>query len=340
MKRHYLAAIGFMVILALALLTRALLFLHPTPGDEAFILHVRFQNVDKISPGTRVTFAGKAVGEVKTVELLPEAFAPRVKSNELIYPYELKLAVDSSVKLYKSDDILVKTAGLMGEHFIAIIPRPVLHESDLHPVGADDILFATQAGSVEDTFGEISTVAKKADQTMEALISLIEKNQEGIFKTTEAVHKAADELDLLLHTINTSNGTLSKLVKDPHLYDELTASAQKINMLVSDIQTYGMLFQHNRDWQREAFRRKQETQALCLNTTEHELTKVATAIQSLNQSMGSIKESLESGNLSKDKTQQRMVRVGIQSLQQDLGALQETVKNLNLAPDEQICQDN
>ncbi len=328
MKRQYLAAIGFMVILALALLTRALLFLHPTPGDEALILHVRFQNVDKISPGTRVTFAGKPVGEVKQVELLPEAFAPRTKANELIYPYELKLAIDSSVKLYKSDEISVKTAGLMGEHFIAIIPRPVLKESDLQPIGSDDILYASQAGSVEETFGEISTVAKKADQTMEALICLVEKNQEGIFKTTEAIHRTAEELELLLKTINTSNGTFARLVKDPALYDALTASAQKIDTLLSDIQTYGMLFHLNRDWQREAYRRRQDAPA------DHEFKKASKAVQALSQAMGSIKESIDSGDLSQNKELQKKVREGLKNLKQDLSTLQEAAKKLDLEPDE------
>ena len=257
MKRNYLAAIGFMALLGLVLLTRALLFLHPTPGDEAFIFRVRFQNVDKIAPGTRVTFAGKPVGEVKEVTLLQEAFAPRTKSLELIYPYELKIAIDSSVHVYKSDEISVKTAGLMGEHFIAIIPRPVRKDSEPTLVGPEDVLFASQPGSVEDTFGEISAVAKKADQTMETLISLIEKHEENLFQTTEAIRKAAEQLEVLLKTINEEEGSLAKLIKDPTLYNDLTSTLHNANELFVDIHAYGLFFHLNRDWQREMYRKEQ-----------------------------------------------------------------------------------
>ena len=48
MNRRYLAAIGLTVIVALALVIRALLFLHPSPGDAGREIHVRFQNVDKM----------------------------------------------------------------------------------------------------------------------------------------------------------------------------------------------------------------------------------------------------------------------------------------------------
>lgn len=336
MKRQYLAAIGFMVILALALLTRALLFLHPTIGDESLLLHVRFQNVDKISAGTRVTFAGKPVGEVKKVELLPEAFAPRSKANELIYPYELKLALDSSVRIYKSDQISVKTVGLMGENFIAIIPRPVLNDADAKPVGPDDILYASQAGSVEETFGEISAVAKKADETMGILISLIEKNQEGIFKATESIYKATDQLETFLRTINTGNGSLSKLLKDPELYDELTSSAQKANALFSDIHAYGMLFHLNRDWQRETYRRQQEVLSLPLNphqATEQEFKKVSTAMRSATKTMQSIKQSLDAKDLSKNQKLHTQLNESVQCLKQDLQKLLEEIQQLNLEPD-------
>lgn len=258
MKRNYLAAIGLMVVLGVAFLTRALLFLHPTAGDEGFIFRVRFQNVDKIGPGTRVSFAGKTVGEVKRVDLLQEAFAPRSTANELIYPYELVLAIDSSVHLYKSDEISVKTVGLMGEHFIAITPKPLPKDAMRTPVDPQEILYAAQAGSVEQTLGEISHVAKTADQTLSTLLALIERHEEGLFKTTESIRKAADQLEIFLRTVNEGNGSLSRILKDPSLYNDLSSTTKNADQVFADIHSYGLLFHLNRDWQRELYRKKSE----------------------------------------------------------------------------------
>jgi phospholipid/cholesterol/gamma-HCH transport system substrate-binding protein len=281
MDRRYYTAIGLTVVVALALVIRALIFLHPTPGDGGTVLHVRFQTVDKIGPGSRVTFAGRPVGEVEKVILLPEAFYDR--SSRPIYPYEVTLSIDSSVKTYRSDEISIQTEGLMGEHYIAITPRPPAPGDVLTPIGSTDLIFARASRSADETLHEISTVAKRADQTMEAMTSLIDRNQEGIFQTTESIRLASQELHVLLATLNqgrfgenlvdvsrksleciekfnhlseiltratTDEGTLARVMKDPCLYDTMLDCTQRIQQLVSDMNTYGLLFHTNRDWQR------------------------------------------------------------------------------------------
>jgi phospholipid/cholesterol/gamma-HCH transport system substrate-binding protein len=54
--------IGIFVIVACAIIVFVLMFLHPSVGDESRLLRVRFANIDKITLGTRVNFAGKPVG--------------------------------------------------------------------------------------------------------------------------------------------------------------------------------------------------------------------------------------------------------------------------------------
>jgi phospholipid/cholesterol/gamma-HCH transport system substrate-binding protein len=347
MKRQYLAAIGFMVLLALAMLTRALLFLHPAPGDEACIIHVRFQNVDKIGQGTRVTFAGKPIGEVKKVELLPEAFSPRVKGGELIYPYELTLAIDSSVKVYKSDDISEKTAGLMGEKCIAITPRTAPKGSELITIGPNDIVYASQPGSVEDTFGEISSVAKKADQTMEALIRLIERNQEGLSETTKAIQKASEQLELLLTTLNTedfgkklpllceSATSCVNQVREVARSMEDTKLVPLMRELVDDIHNYGLLFHLNRSWQREMYRRKEEASLLPINaegSTQDELRKVYQTTTRLQQEITSINETINKGSFVTKKELRAQLQQKIDKLQDGIKRLSEDIQTVDLEP--------
>src|SRR4051812_30487520 len=98
--------IGLFVVAAGLLIVFMILFLHPTVGDDAQQIRVRFANIDKISIGTRVTYGGKAVGEVieiKDIEDPKDARKPG--KGGFVYLYELVLGVDSRVYIYNTDQI-------------------------------------------------------------------------------------------------------------------------------------------------------------------------------------------------------------------------------------------
>ena len=65
--------IGLFVVVACGLVVGIILFLEPTVGDGKEKLIVRFSNINGLSVGTRVMFAGKPVGEVVSIEQIPNA---------------------------------------------------------------------------------------------------------------------------------------------------------------------------------------------------------------------------------------------------------------------------
>lgn len=142
--------IGIFVICALAVVVFVMMFLHPNVGDEREVITVRFANIDKIAEGTRVTFGGKAVGEVADIQEIPPGKHPREARDGNVYIYELTLKIDSSVKVYMTDEFTTRTSGLLGEKSVAIIPRPVPIGQKLIPV-AEQVIYATSVGNVEDT---------------------------------------------------------------------------------------------------------------------------------------------------------------------------------------------
>lgn len=160
--------IGMFVLAAVAIIVFALMFLHPTVGDEKKVLRVRFVDVDKISVGTRVTFAGKPVGEVTAIEELKDAIDERIARDGYIYAYELTLHVDSLVNVFNSDVIAARTSGLLGEKSVTIIPMPPKKGQKLRIVN-DEILYAEEAGSVEDTLKEFKQLAGKFDVALDSL---------------------------------------------------------------------------------------------------------------------------------------------------------------------------
>ena len=355
MKRKSLIAVGCTFLTALVLVVRTLVFLHPSPGNGETKLTVRFQDVDKIASGTRVTFAGKPVGEIVTVRLLQESFDDRTNTGRAIYPYEVLLAIDSSVKVYTSDEISIKTAGLMGEHFVAIIPKAPIEGGELTLVKPTDVIFARSGGSAEETIQQIASVAEKADETMEAMISLINRNQEGIYQTTEAIRSSSRELESLLSTLNEGRfgeklvvvsdkciscldridqvalaglrvargeGTIGKLATDSQLYDNLLEATQKTNQLISDINTYGVLFHTNRDWQREATRRQEIPPFIEASGRglKERFEKIGKAVSELQQKLAQAESCLRETPPSSDELFQRL-----SDMQQQVADLQESL---------------
>lgn len=161
--------IGVFLISAIAIVTFMLLFLRPSVGDEAQVLRVRFADIDKVTVGTRVTFAGNPVGEVVAIRELESARHERIARNGIVYVYELELAVDSGVNVYNTDKISLRTSGLLGEKSVMINPEPPAPGQKLRLVN-NEIIYADETGSVEDTFREFKEVADRFDIALDSLI--------------------------------------------------------------------------------------------------------------------------------------------------------------------------
>lgn len=170
--------IGVFLISAIAIVTFMLLFLRPSVGDEAQVLRVRFSDIDKVTVGTRVTFAGNPVGEVVSIRELESAKHERIARNGVVYVYELDLAVDSGVNVYNTDEISLRTSGLLGEKSVMIDPKPPIPGEKLRLVN-NEIIYADQTGSVEDTFREFKEVADRADVALDAFIELLNDIQKN-----------------------------------------------------------------------------------------------------------------------------------------------------------------
>lgn len=158
--------IGIFVIAAIAIIVFMLLFLHPSVGDNAKTLRVRFTDIDKVNVGTRVTFAGRPVGEVVSIKEIPSARTGRVSVHGDVYVYELELKVDSGVDIFNTDEIMLRTSGLLGERNIEINPRPLQPGENLINVERE-VLYAAQVTSVEDTMKQIGDLSVKFGKVLD-----------------------------------------------------------------------------------------------------------------------------------------------------------------------------
>jgi len=97
----------------------------------------------------------------------------------------------------------------------------------LFPPTEDDVLLAAQPGTVEDTFSEISSVAGKAEQTLEKLGRFIARNEAGFAQTIVSITQAANEFSNLFSTLNTT-GFGEKLGA---LEDQMLLCTERLNTL-------------------------------------------------------------------------------------------------------------
>jgi phospholipid/cholesterol/gamma-HCH transport system substrate-binding protein len=300
--------IGLFIVAAIGIVIFVLLFLHPSVGDEAQTLHVRFANIDKVTKGTRVTFAGQPVGEVVDIQEVPEARLDQSYRQGEVYIYELTLKIDSGVHVYDSDQISVHTSGLLGERSIEITPKPAVAGS-LRLVTANEVLYATTPGSIEDAFTTLEALAKKVGKTFDQISQEFkalqkEKFTENMSKSMANIREITDTLNQpeewrnIIANLSTSTrefgettgrlargeGSIGQLLNRDEFYLRLNAIMTKLDTTMNDVNQYGVLFQNDKGWQRLRARRANLMQELCTpqqfrNFFNEEIDRVSTALE-------------------------------------------------------------
>jgi len=191
--------IGIFVAAGAGLVIFVLMFIHPHLGDEAKTVHVRFTDIDKVTQGTRVTYAGRPVGEVVNIQEIEQGRGGPKDANGHVYLYDLTLKIDSGVDIYNTDKITARTSGLLGEKNVEITPFAPAKGQVLIKIDADP-MYAQQVTSIEDTLSGINEVAKKFQVTLDAATEVIhrvrdEKLVEKITRTVENIESISAALD-------------------------------------------------------------------------------------------------------------------------------------------------
>lgn len=191
--------IGLFVTAAAVIVIFILMFLHPRIGDEGKIIHVRFADIDKVTIGTRVTYAGKPVGEVIGIDEVQEGRAAKTDSDGHLYIYDLTLRIDSGIKVYNTDEIALRTSGLLGEKNVDITPLAPKAGQQLVEVDGEPI-YAEETGSVEETLKEFKEVASKLELALDGATDILDRVRrnnlvEKITSTVENIESITSSLD-------------------------------------------------------------------------------------------------------------------------------------------------
>lgn len=190
--------IGLFVIAAIACVIWVLMFLNPTVGDGERTLRVRFSNIDKVTVGTRVTYAGKPVGEVIEVVAVSDA-RELERPGLVVYPYELLLSIDSSIYIYDTDEISIRTSGLLGERNIAITPKR-LRGREPNLITNGGLVWSEPSASVEETVSGFTALAGKVEVILDQLYNILDASGDEIDDAVIAIKNGMQQLETVLQT--------------------------------------------------------------------------------------------------------------------------------------------
>jgi phospholipid/cholesterol/gamma-HCH transport system substrate-binding protein len=171
--------IGIFVLVAVFFTFSIVLFLKPSVGDGKETLYVRFSNINKITVGTRVTYAGKPVGEVVAIQQIHDARDQPSDILGRLYFYQLTLKVDSHVKVYDTDEITIQTSGLLGEKSVAIIPKAP-PKGVVPKLVTNQPIYADSVDPIENTFYELSQLSTELQGTIKDVHEWLNENKDQV----------------------------------------------------------------------------------------------------------------------------------------------------------------
>lgn len=223
--------IGLFVLIASSIIIGIILFIRPSVGDGKQTIKVRFENINGISVGTPVTYAGKPIGEVFAIFQVSDARQQGSNGIGQVYPYLLTLKIDSSYVIFTTDEITVQTQGLMGERYVAIIPRPLKNGEVAQIATAKDLLYASSNDLLESIMTDLSAVSSKLQDTLDKVNKWIDKYGDNLGSAFQSFDKTVTEIGKMVGDINTF-GVIQD-VKDTMLY--LSQAIQQVDAILGDL---------------------------------------------------------------------------------------------------------
>ncbi|MGD0664266.1 MAG: MlaD family protein [Rhabdochlamydiaceae bacterium] len=218
--------IGLFLLSSLGVFIGLVMFLKPSIGDEKQTILIRFSNVNKIAVGTRVLFAGKAVGEVTAINEIYHARDTQ-PTDQLgrLYFYQLTLKIDSNVHVYSTDEISMQTSGLLGEKSIAIIPKAPPKGVQPELLTDKSPFYADSIDPLENTFNRLSDIGDKLDVTVGMVKTWFEQNEANLARSISSFDAAMAQIDTLTASVNQES--LIPQMKEATI--AMTSSMEKVN---------------------------------------------------------------------------------------------------------------
>jgi len=200
--------VGLFAIIAL-LLIFVFIFTQTKKGQwRGYEIGVTFDYIGGLDIGAPVRLSGVRIGEVRSIEILPEPF-PKVL---------VKLRLKRDVKIAKNSRITIRTLGIIGEKYVEILPS-----TEKEYISKGEIIEGVNPLSLE----KFVTIGQDAILNLNSILTdlrkltsdvKIQKNvREIVNETTKAVKQmntVLAELDTLSNSIDKTNKEIRKVITE------------------------------------------------------------------------------------------------------------------------------
>lgn len=217
--------VGLVITLALSILFMTVFF---AGSIERILspkakLKVQIHNVKGLRKGAPVWVSGIEVGSVKDITLHPE------------YGTIVTLSLDKNVLkfLRKNAEASILTMGLLGDKYIELSNG----SPEAEPIKPSDMIKGTAQIEFQDVVEtSASSIAKMSDfiNKLDKLVTRIERGEGTIskFLTDPTIYNNLQEttksLSSILRELESGKGTLKMLLKDPSLYNKLVSTTSAL----------------------------------------------------------------------------------------------------------------
>ena len=227
--------VGVLVIVALSALT-ALIFL--ISGNSGFVsgkLTIRsyFENSAGLKVGAPVNLEGVAIGNVKSIHIVPD---------RKLTPVEVIMKINKRFMpaLHADSKTSLETVGVLGDTVVDINSKtatgPQVTENAELPTtetpNLSDVIKSSQ-GTIE----QLNTILAKVNTIIDALNS--GKGSIGQLINDPTLYKKAvltlNQLQALVDGISNGKGSIGKLVADDTLYNRVNSAVANLQHIISDL---------------------------------------------------------------------------------------------------------
>ncbi len=261
--------VGITVIVGSVTLAILVFLISGTSGlfTTKITLVTYFDNAEGLRGGQPVDLQGVAIGNVKSVRVVP---------GRQLDPVQVIMRVNAQYQSFirKDSKALILTAGVLGESFVDINSKeatgPVVKDGDelpsSNPPGLQDVVRSSNTtlqnvdvlvkradailAEVQNGNGTLSkvlndpTMINKVNAILNEVQRLLNDVSSGkgnigkLFADETLYHKAndaVDKIDRMVDEINQGKGTVGKLLKDDQLYNSTNLTIAKANKLLDDL---------------------------------------------------------------------------------------------------------
>ena len=213
--------VGIFVVLGILVLTYFTVRVGQiTVREVGYRIYTHVESAAGLDKNSPVRIAGVEVGKVEQVSL------DGLKAKVTIHlPFKVKLPEGSKV--------FVKSAGLLGEKYIEIVPGS---GPQVIPAGGS-IEEGGPSTDVDRVLAQLSSIGDDIKKVTKTLGNVLggEEGQRTVKQLIEGARETALHLESITQSIDRGQGTIGKLVKDDKLYVELKNTVASLNQLTRSI---------------------------------------------------------------------------------------------------------